>query len=191
MLNQEILEQFSDGVRMLMLCRRNKEGKETNKTDRANLRRITTNSEEFFKVLKEFQDIKNKSEESLRIYSCVNKRDINKAIRNFKYEQLEADYYDEDSRNNFYLDIKNRWISSLMKQNCRIETLFLIDIDDIIGETKDISLVEKHLKEIGVEIVSKYQTKNGVHVITKPFNPNLFNSEFGEIKKDGLLLIDF
>jgi len=190
-MNKEIIEQFSDGIRMIMLCQRNKEGRDTNKTDRASYRKISTNKDEFFKILEEFQIIKNESDVPMRIYSCVNKRDIRKAIMDFKREQLEADYYDEQSRNNFYFDVKNRWISSLMKQNARAETLFLIDIDNIVGNTRDISYVEKHLKDLNVEIITKYETKNGVHIITKPFNPNLFDSRFGEIKKDALLLLDF
>lgn len=185
---KEIIEQFSDGIRMLMLCQRNKEGRETNKTDRASVRKISTNKEEFLKIFAEFQEIKNKSDQPLRIYSSVNRRDINKAIMNFKREQLEADFYDEVNRNNFYYDIKNRWISCLMQQNARAETLFLIDID---GAWDDISFVKEHLLEIKVEVVCMYKTKNGLHVITKPFNPNLFNNEFGEIKKDALLLLDF
>jgi hypothetical protein len=52
-------------------------------------------------------------------------------------------------------------------------------------------LAEKQLSELKVEIVAKYQTKNGTHLITKPFNPNLFNGEFGEIKKDALMLLDY
>lgn len=193
-MDTKIIEQFSDGVRMIMICQRNKEGRDTNKTDRASHRKISTNKDEFFQILQEFREIKAKSDKELRIYSCVNRRDIRKGIMNFKREQLEADYYDETSRNNFYFDIKNRWISSLMKQNARAETLFLIDIDNIIFHNTDkfhIELVEQHLKEIRVEIIVKYPTKNGVHIVTKPFNPNLFQNEFGEIKKDALLLLSY
>ena len=191
-MNDKLLEQFSDGIRMIMLCQRNKEGRDTNKTYRASLKKITTNKEEFIKVFEEFQEIKSKSDKPLRIYSCVNKRDIDKGIMNFKREQLETDYYNKESRDNFYFDIKNRWISCLMKQNARAETLFLIDIDDLICDNQPhIELIDSHLIEIGAEIVAKYPTKNGIHIITKPFNPNLFNSEFGEIKKDALLLLDY
>ena len=188
-MNKKIAERFSDGIRMIMLCQRNKEGRPTNKTDRASYRRISRNSEEFFKILKEFQIMKEESSEPLRIYSCVNKRDINKAIRNFKEEQLAADYFDEEHKYGFYFDIKNRWLSSLMKQNCRTETQFLIDIDE--PKLYSLDTVKNHLKEIGAEIIESYETKNGYHVITKAFNPNLFNSEFGEIKKDALLLLDY
>ena len=188
-MNKEIIEQFSDGIRMIMLCQRNKEGRETNKTDRASIRKISANKEEFFQILKKFQEIKKNSDKPLRIYSCVNRRDIKKAIRNFKFEQLNADYYDEKSRNGFYFDIKNRWISSLMKQNAKAETLFLIDIDE--KEENSFEMAKKELEKIKVEIVTEYPTKNGTHIITKPFNPNLFNNKFGEIKKDGLLLLEF
>jgi len=80
-----------------------------------------------------------------------------------------------------------------MKPSSRTETKFLIDIDDIIKtkENWDISEVEKHLEEINVKIILKYPTKNGFHIIVEPFNPNEWNSEFGEIKKDGLLLLSF
>ena len=198
MTNEKILEQFSDGVRMIMLCQRNKEGRNTNKTDRASIRKISTNKEEFLKIYNEFLEIKNNSKEPLRIYSSVNKRDINKAIRTFKFEQLEADYYDEESRNNFYFDIKNRWISCLTQQKCKLESNFLIDADfEFDKESKEIlnktilEDVRTSLKDLNVEILLEYPTKSGFHLVTKPFNPSLFPPALGEIKKDALLLLSF
>jgi len=196
MKKEQIIKTFSDfmdGTRMIMLLHRNKEGGEANNPDRKSKRRISMNKEEFREILKEFLEMKEKSEIPLRIYSCVNKRDFNKGIREFKRQALEADYYDTESRDRFYLDIKNRFLGSLMKPSSRAETKFLIDIDNIItnGKDWDISIVENHLKEIGVKIILKYPTKNGIHIITEPFNPNLFNSEFGEIKKDGMLLLSY
>ena len=142
-------------------------------------------------LVQSFLEIKNNTQDLLRIYSCLNKRDIKKAIRGFKFKQLEADYYDEDSKNNFYLDIKNRWTSAIMKPASRAETRFLIDIDDIIGDKSDISFVDQYLEDIKVKVLLKYPTKNGWHIITEPFNPALWNGNFGEIKKDALLLLDY
>lgn len=193
-MTQEQIERFSDGVRMIMLCQRNKEGRTTNKTDKASKRRISKNKEDFFRILNEFRETKKNSKDILRIYSCVNRRDIRKAIRNFKTEQLEADYYAEDHRNDFYFDIGNRWISCLMQQNARAETLFLIDTDfstEMLDTGEYCNSVLKHLQEINVEVVTSYPTKNGYHFVTKPFNPNLFDSKFGEIKKDALLLLEY
>ncbi len=184
---------FMDGYRFIMLVHRNKEGGKSNRPQKNGAKRITKNREEFIEMLDELQRLKAESKVPMRIYSCVNARDIEKTIREFKRRQLDADYYDTESRHGFYLDIKNQWVSSLMKQNSRAETKFLIDVDDIITNKKDwdISIIENHLKEIGVNIILTYPTKNGIHIITEPFNPNLFNSDFGEIKKDGLLLLDF
>ena len=80
-----------------------------------------------------------------------------------------------------------------MKPNARAETKFLIDIDNVVitdTETYPDEVI-KHLKDIKVKIFMVYRTKNGFHIITEPFNPNLFNYEFGEIKKDGLLLLSY
>lgn len=178
-----------------MLVHRNKEGGKSNRPQKNGVKRITKNREEFIEMLEELQRLKAESEVPMRIYSCVNARDIEKTIREFKRRQLEADYYDADSKHGFYLDIKNQWISSLMKPGSRAETKFLIDIDNV---TFDLSVndpcpdkVISHLREIEVKVIVFYRTKNGFHIITEPFNPNDFNSEFGEIKKDGLLLLDF
>ena len=196
MIKEEIIKTFSDfmgGYRFIMLVHRNKEGGKSNRSQKNGVKRITKNRDEFIEVLGELQGLKAKSKVPMRIYSCVNARDIEKTIREFKRRQLEADYYDTESKHGFYLDIKNQWISSLMKPGSRAETKFLIDIDDIITTKKDwdISIVVNHLREIGVEIILKYPTRNGVHIITEPFNPNDFNGEFGEVKKDALLLLDY
>jgi len=185
---KEIFKDFMDGYRFIMLVHRNKEGGKSNRLQKNGIKRITKNREEFIEVLEKLQKLKAESNVPMRIYSCVNARDIEKTIREFKRRQLDADYYDVDSKHGFYLDIKNQWISSLMKPSSRAETKFLIDIDDIIFHS---TMVENHLKEIGVKTILQYPTKNGTHIITEPFNPNDFNSEFGEIKKDGLLLLDF
>jgi len=179
-------EGFTDGVRMIMLTQRNKEGGRSNKPDRGAIRKISRNREEFEKILNELLDIKERHpEKTLRIYSCVNKRDIEKGIREFKRRQLEADYYDKESRIRFYLDIKNRFLSSLMIPQSRAETKFLIDID----EDDDESQIKMKLRKLGIKILLEYKTKNGKHIITEPFNPALLPK--AEIKKDALLLLDY
>jgi len=186
---KEIMERFkdfTDGVRMIMLIQRNKEGGRSNNPDRVAIRKISRNRKEFKEILSELLDIKERyPEKELRIYSCVNKRDIEKGIREFKRRQLEADYYDDKSRIGFYLDIKNRFLSSLMVPQSRAETKFLIDID----EDEDENQIRAKLKEFGIKILLEYKTKNGKHLITEPFNP--FFLPEAEIKKDGLLLLDY
>ena len=196
---EKILSQFkdfTDGVRMLMLTHRSKEGGKVTRPDKVARRIITTNTEEFKEALQDLLELKNKSEVPLRIYSCVNRRDFNKAIREFKRQQLEADYYDIESRNRFYLDIKNRFLGSLMKPSSRAETKFLIDLDGEEVERYK-SLVEDKLKELKIKVLLNYPTKNGEHLITSPFNPSdLIIPDYDkpfvpEIKKDALLLLSY
>lgn len=189
MINLDKFQDFMDGDRLVMLTLRSKDGG-TNNPDRAAKKKISHSKEDFIRIVNEFDSIRKTDE---RIYSSVNKRSINKAIREFKLRQLEADYYDVESRNNFYFDLHNRWVSCFMSPHCRSETIFLIDIDDIIkkGTNWNISIIDNYIKEKGIEEILRYNTKNGVHILTKPFNPSIWNSEFGEIKKDALLLISF
>jgi len=183
---EKILEKFdgfTDGVRFLMLIHRTKDG--GNDNNRKTFRKISTNQDEFENILDEMITIKKTANKAYRIYSCVNSRNINKAIKLFKQKQLDADYYDEDSKNSFYLDIKNRWISSLMKPQSKADNSFLIDIDEDDNKEK----AEQIICNLVGRNFKKFNTKNGYHFITPPFNPQLM--EGFEIKKDGLLLLSW
>jgi len=174
---------FTDGVRMLMLIHRKKEGGA--QRDRSAIKRIAYSQEEFEEELDKLVSIKNESDIPYRIYSSVNKRDMNKAIRIFKGRQLDADYEDEYNRDMFYLDIKNRWISAICNPKTKTEIAFMIDLDDKDGLKE---LKEKLFPIVGRNF-NKFETKNGWHVVTPPFNPALLPGY--DIKKDGLLLLSY
>lgn len=183
---------FTDGVRCLFLIHRNKEGGDTNNTKVRKV--ITKNSQEFYVELLKLVDEKERNLTiPYRIYSSVNARDVEKAIRQFKLEQLEADYYDTESRHSFYYDSKNRFIGALMTPSSRVKAncLFIIDVDnkETINDTMGDALTE--CGKNNVEIVTQYRTKNGWHIVCKPFNPANFDQTKGEIKKDGLLLLAY
>lgn len=183
----EQFQNFTNGYRCLFLIQRHKEGGETNNSKL--IKKITNGPDEFATALLELVSEKMDSKLSLRIYSCVNARDFDKAIRKFKYEQLDADFYDKEQRNNFYLDIKNRFIGCLMQPTQKAESLFLFDIDneegrDVCGEV---------LKVLPNEYIEfQYPTKNGWHIVTRPFNHTKITLPKGcELKKDALLLLDY
>lgn len=184
MKSEQIMNKFKDftyGFRILILTHRGKEGGPGRDRLGKNQRKISRNPEEFKNAL---DFLLSKKEKDLRIYSSVNARDFNKAVRNFKYKMLEADYYDQDSKERFYIDIKNRFIGALAEPTSRAETKFLIDIDKEDDEKK----IREELKAENVEILFEYPTKNGKHIITKPFNSNKVKAE---IKKDAMILLDF
>ena len=187
---------FTDGVRVLFLIWRKKEGAKVDRNLKIR-KLISSDEEEFEKCLEQLLDLKERyAELPLRIYSTVNKRNLDKAIRKLKELQLENDYQDKKQFYGFYKDIKNRWISSLMRPSSRLETQFIIDIDN---EDKDyLKKIESEILE-HTELIKKYKTKNGYHLIVKPFNPNLIKSYGNDghiytdvsIKKDGLILLDY
>ncbi len=179
---------FSNGFNVLFLMQRHKEGGETNNS---HLRKIITrNSEEWFEVVKVLIDEQMSSEATLRVYASLNQRNFNKAIRQFKYEQLDADYFDQIQKENFYLNVKNRFIGCLMQPAQRATSMFLFDIDND-PEIKDttagtLSVIPNEL------IIKMYPTKNGWHIITKAFDyTKIALPKNCEMKKDGLLLLAF
>jgi hypothetical protein len=181
--------EFKKGLRLIILTMRRKDFKDGIKPDGVAKRKISRNEAEFDSIVNEFSKELKKSSIPLRIYSSVNARDIKKSIREFKQRQLEADYYDEENKNEFYFDIKNRWISCFMRPSCRAETKFLIDLDNVESVADAIIYAERLLIDLKVKIIARYLTKNGAHIITEPFNPSLWHSDLGEIKKDGMMLI--
>jgi hypothetical protein len=177
---------FLDGTRVLFLLRRKKDGGERADNDFF-VKTIVNSKEEFLTELRKLMLIR---EPTMRIYASLNKRNVEKGIREFKRQQLEADYYDKDNKYNFYFRIKDRFVSSLSKPSCAEECLFLFDCDTLTDKTIGNAIEE--IEKI-TDVVWHYRTKNGFHIITKPFNP-AFAQDLTfdhEIKKDSLILLDY
>lgn len=177
----EIPEMFTDGVRGLMLLRRNKDGEEGN-AQRKSIKRISLSSKEWKENVCELKYLQDTSHQGYRIYSSVNSRDMSKAIHEFKRRQLETDYGNLHEFCMFYCDIKNRFFSCLMNPNCRATSHFLIDCDT----QEEYEHAELQLRNSGL-VLMQYPTKNGYHIITSPFNPNDYGNM--QIKKDELMFI--
>lgn len=158
---------FKQGVRILILTLRAKDGGKVTKPDRVARKMISRNEQEFDECLNKLNSI---AKENERIYATADPRDMEKGIRIFKERQLEADYYDTDSKYSFYTDIANRWISALQSPKARIGTTFLVDVD---YEENDVVKIKNEIKDNNIKIDYEYKTKNGEHLILQPFNPGL------------------
>ena len=176
-------EWFKTGVRILMLMHRRKDGGPKRK-DRKAQRLISRNPEEFDEHWKYLQELKNSSTLPYRIYSSVNERDIIKAIRLYKTQQLELEWQDIKNQMNFYVQTENQFMSCLAKPPCAKTKKFLIDLDDttLLNQTKE------KLENI-TKIIDVRNTRNGYHMITEPYNPNL-TPEL-EVKKDAMILLEW
>ena len=177
----EIPEMFTDGIRGLLLLRRNKDGQEGN-AQRQAIKRISRDTAEWKSYVRELRELQETSHQGHGIYSSVNSRYFTKAVHEFKRRQLEADYGSLCEVHLFYRDASNRFFSCLMNPNCRSTNNFLIDCDS----QTEYEHAKLQLRNSGL-ILIQYPTKNGYHIITRPFNPNDYGNM--QIKKDELMFI--
>lgn len=181
-------KKLMDGYRIIFLIHRSKENGFNNKKLRHIKKKISRNSEEFENIVKEFEEIKQKDERPLRIYASINDRNLDKAIRLFKQRQLDIEYGGNKER--FYTDLRNIFISCLMKKESKNTSYFLFDLDEI----DDRSLITtRKLLSSNTNIITEYETKNGVHIITEPFNyPKVLDENLIScLNVDGLMLISY
>lgn len=150
-------EKFTAGIRVLSLVSRNKDG-----VDAPNVSVVSYSTEEFYEHLSKLQT---KAVEGQRIYASIEERDPNKAIREFKRRQLDADY-DQDTLQ-FYTKLKSQWESCLMKPSSSKEKYWLIDCDSDFEYDTAHDILEEHYDR---DFLYEYNTKNGKHIIIKPFN---------------------
>lgn len=172
-------DEFKDGTRILMLSERRKDNADLERTDKTSVKIVTHDIEQFSHELSKLL-LRRKGSE--RIYSTVNARSMDKGMRLFKMRQLDNDYAEDPQ--GFYRDIWNRWVSCLHNQTSRASTLFLIDVDH---DEDDEATIRAELAQSEVFIVHEYATKNGVHIITEPFNPASMTFA-DKINKDGMML---
>lgn len=175
----DLPDMFKDGVRGILLLHRNKDG-EAGNAQRMAVKQISRNVDEWKKAIEYFRNLQLTQYPTHRIYSSVNPRIMTKAIHEFKLRQIAADYGSTQELLGFYGDVQNRFFSCLMNPSCRASQHFLIDCDTPEEYETNKGKLPADL------IVYDYATKNGRHIITKPFNPNDYDIT---VKKDDLLYI--
>jgi hypothetical protein len=149
---------FMQGIRVLHLRGRRKDGVENDKSST-----LISYSEEEFKDM--YKTLCNMMKPGQRIYASAGSRNIKMAIRIFRERQLASEY--EQNNINFYKNLQSIWISCISSTYCQQEKLWLFDCDTPEQYTR----VHEELLKYEDEIKPYwYDTKNGKHCITKPFN---------------------
>lgn len=175
-------ESFKAGVRLIMRVWRNKENKEGRRPGRTE---VSTCIEEWqhhcWQLVQECVP-------GERVYASAEPRSIPHAIRVFKERQLAADYDPPAVRDAFYATLSTRWLSCLGAPQASAEKFFLFDCDDMDAHKRLCEDLES--EQLMENVVHAYRTKNGVHVLTKPFNPGLIKLAHREIlQKNALILV--
>ena len=179
---------FTDGFRMLILMERKKDGGHNKEESRSIITRFTFGPDSFKKNVKEILLLQKILYPTCRLYLSVNPRNMKKVIRSIETDLLYAHYSDDENRDNTHKKLIRSPRHWVMQQSNSDGSLFIIDVDDVEGRDIQGEALKK-IEEIGVEIIHLYKTKNGWHIVTNPFNPNLWDNSLGEIKKDALLLL--
>lgn len=121
----------------------------------------------------------------IRVYMSINSRCVDKAIREFKRQQIEADYSPHNK--DWYLNLNKQFRHILMQPKQRKTKYFLMDIDT--KERGTMHIVDQFIRDKGIETITSYDTPNGCHIITEPFNMNMCKLDKVEVKTDALLLL--
>ena len=177
---------FKSGVRLIMRVWRNKEAAEGKRPGRT---LISTGPEAWDKMTSELLAECIPGE---RVYASAEARNVERAIRIFKERQLVADYDDPEVRHAFYNDCKTRWLSCLGAPRASDENLFLFDCDTPADHaTLMREMAVAPVDFVGPDkVIHTYETKNGVHVLTTPFNPGLLSIPMRNIlQKNALILV--
>jgi len=171
-------DSYTEGVRLLLLASRPKDG--APKARRTT--RVSNNSKHFHLMLEELNKMKEPND---RIYVSLSQRDILKASRLFRHKLVEADY--GPTPKDFYKNIHNHWVSCLMVKESTLkeDKLWMFDCDSQV-EYQDLWVA---LFDLQIPIHYQYATKNGVHVVVKPFNRTLIDKRYLDILSDNPLIL--
>jgi len=181
-------EDFLDGTRVLLLLQRAKESGHNKEHKRRRARFVTHGDPEQIKrSLFELLLMQAISTVDYRVYLSAAPRDLVKAEMHFKKTMLDVDFTGNENKRFFYEHIEDKWISALMSSNpIQGRNVFVLDIDQ---ENNSDAL--KRVAEHNIEVLKLYKTKNGWHIVVKPFNRTLWDEKLGEVKNDGLLLLSY
>ncbi len=175
---------FMNGIRVLMLINRSVQN--SNKGSKRWINKIITkNEDEWLDACEKLISIqKYLGDSNIRLYSCVNERDLNKAISLFNHKQIDLI---DDQKEKFYCNIHDSFSSCLMKPENKLTKYFLLDVDSLNTFEVDMFIINN-----SINVILCYPSKNGWHYIVSPFNIKLAEGcKTFEVKKDALLLINY
>lgn len=172
---------------LLMAIARDKENPHLDEEIKS--RRIVSDQEEIGDALEYFTRNFGDEKEDYRIYITVNPRDTVKAYFNFLDTLngwMKDKFYGEDGIDDKIKSISSEWKSEIHRPQNASDSLFLIDYDG------DMTIVERFLSSLKkeTELHGVFQTPNGCHVVTDPFDYTDFDHPtMYEVKTSGMVFI--
>lgn len=183
-----------DEVYIALILRRKKYDKEFQRSSRVLHREVLDRHAWEDKLLKLYTLLKNHPyKDSANLYLMINPRSARKGIRNIKNKMTVWDY---DQTYEPYEHFTSHWFSSLQKKSARSRReWYIVDIDDVNKEV--VQQIEDDFFNYISTDYKKFETRNGFHIVSKPFNVQRFYKilnkqcldDFVEIKTDDCLFL--
>lgn len=187
-----------DRAYILMMFARRKYNEELTNNTEIIKRRVTTSAEETERAIEELTAIADSYDYNFRLYATVNARSIQKAYFDFADDMMswglslargDGDITSKMGR------VDKEWQSVLHKPRNAADSYFQFDLDNVSAdELRDFnnSLPRQdgsapgNLTESVLEQV--FETPNGYHVLTQPFNYTEWESpvEYDDMDTDGM-----
>jgi len=129
--------------------------------------------------------------EDYSIYISYNPRSIKKGLYLLQQRLLnwQFELYKGNLSNYFFhiRKLHREFVSCLQKPEAKSRKWhFLIDVDDL----SKLDLVRQQIDDLGLTVTAESKTKNGMHILVKPFNLILWKPiKDVEIKRDGVFHI--
>jgi hypothetical protein len=180
---------FTDGVRVQMLIDRGIVN--NNKGSRRWVNKLISYDQEgYYKnIVKLLEQQNYLADSNIRLYASVNSRKIESGIRVLHHAIIDLP---GDAIVPYYCNIKDNFVSALMKPECRKSKYFLLDIDT--QEENEIKFIDIYLSEITeIKLIKKYKSVKGWHYVTEPFDIRFIEGlkEWVDLKNDALLLLNY
>lgn len=128
-------------------------------------------------------------------YVSANARDAHKAWFVFQtkmnnyVEQLHTSN-DKPSILKQLKRVDKHYLTCLMKPVCKNSKRFLLDVDT--KDEEQLAVISKTLWENNITLLTANETKNGHHLLVRPFDRRIFKDiKDVEVKPDGLMFIDY
>lgn len=128
---------------------------------------------------------------AVRLYSCVNARKMDHAIRMFQHKMIDLPWSDGIERQRFFRNLNSEFVSCLMKPENSLRAYYMLDLDCDKSVPAYVQALDHHCKIHNLPVLTKRETPNGFHYILAPFDVRIFENYNGvEVKQDGLVILN-
>jgi len=155
-------------------------------------RRVLTAEDQVEDQLADLYALMNRHELHFRLYLTVNARDTVSTYYGFIQEMMDRSeqlYNGDDGAHTVIERMGSEWKSTLHKEAHKDDQYFHFDLDDV---TNSEAMRFKNQCNDVSDVVGQFQSPNGWHVITEPFNYTTWTPivEYDEMDTDGMIHID-